>query len=318
MATKFLIVSPPYDERVGGAVVLHKLCSILNGLGYESYLHPYHKRYRLNSNFVKIWFRRLKGRYRHRKGDYGRYAVNPVFDTPVLHVVDDSLLKECVVVYPETVFGNPLNSQRVVRWFLHDPGFHMETVNYEKNELYFKYRTGIKDFHYSGSVVSDIILKVVHCPLEDYNLDDVPSNRKGTAYCLRKGKHKPIQHDLNGSVLIDGKSNSEIAGIFKRVKTFISYDTCTAYSRFAVLCGCQSIIVPDEGVTKEQLRPNPADRYGLAYGFDNVEAESETAHLVKEKILSEERQSVENVKDAVIEINEFFDGLEQSLIKEQQ
>jgi len=311
MATRFLIVSPPYDERVGGAVVLHKLCSILNGLGYESYMHPYHKRYRLsNNNLVRKWFRNMKDRYRHGKGDYGRYGVNPVFDTPVLHVVDDSLLREFVVIYPETVFGNPLNSQRVVRWFLHDPGFHTGRVNYGKNELYFKYRLGIEDFYYSGSVVSTNVLKVVHCPLEDYNLNGVSLDRKGTAYCLRKGKHKPIEHDLNGSVLIDGKSNSEIASIFKRVKTFISYDTYTAYSKFAVLCGCKSIVVPDQGVTKEQWRPNPADRYGLAYGFSNVEAESETAHLMKEHILSEERKSIENVKNAVIEINDFFDGLE--------
>jgi len=309
MATRFLIVSPPYDERVGGAIVLHKLCSILNGLGYESYLHPYHKRYRLdNKNFARKWFRAMKGRYRHWKGDYDRYKVNPAFDTPVMHVVDDSLLRELVVIYPETVFGNPLNAQKVVRWFLHNPGFHTRTINYGKNELYLKTRPGIEDFHSSGSVVSNTVLKVFHCPLEDYNLNDVSLDRKGTAYCLRKGKHKPVQHDLNGSVLIDGKSNSETACIFKRVKTFISYDTYTAYSRFAVLCGCESIVVPDQGVTKQQWHPNPADRYGLAYGFSAVEVEAaaETAHLVKEHILSKERKSVENVKAAVIEINDFF------------
>jgi len=311
MTSKFLIVSPPYDERVGGAIVLHKLCAILNGLGYESYLHPYRKHYGLNNKYsVKTWFRKMKYRYRHWKGVYGRYEVNPVFDTPVLHVVDNSLLRDFVVVYPEIVFGNPLNSQRVVRWFLHNPGFHLGRVNYGKNELYFKYHSGIKEFYSSGSVVSDKLLKVVHCPFEYYNLDDVPLDRKGTAYCLRKGKHKPIQHDLNGSILIDGKSNSEIAGIFKRVKTFVSYDTYTAYSRFAVLCGCESVVVPDPGVTKEQWRPNPADRYGLAYGFSDVEAASETAHLVKEYILFEEKKSIENVKSAIIEINEFFDGLE--------
>jgi len=311
MATKFLIVSPPYDERVGGAVVLHKLCAILNRLGYESYLHPYRKRYGFkNKNSARQWFRTMKDSYRRGKGDHGRYKVNPVFDTPVLHVADDSLLRDFIVVYPEIVFGNPLNSPRVVRWFLHNPGFLTERVNYGKNELYFKYHSGIEDFHSSGSVVSNKLLKVFHCPIEDYNLNDVPLDRKGTAYCLRKGKLKPVQHDLNGSVLIDGKTNAEIASIFKRVKTFISYDTYTAYSIFAVLCGCESIVVPDEGVTKEQWYPDPADRYGLAYGFSDaeVEAAGETAHLVKEHILSDERESVENVKAAVIEINDYFDG----------
>ena len=227
-----------------------------------------------------------------------------------MHVIDNSLLREFVVVYPEIVFGNPLNAQRVVRWFLHNPGFHTGRLNYGKNELYFKCRPAIEDFYSSGSVVSKNILKVFHCPFEDYNLNDVSLDRKGTAYCLKKGKHKPVQHDLNGSVLIDGKSNSEIASIFKRVKTFISYDTYTAYSRFAVLCGCESIVIPDQGVSKEQWHPNPADRYGLAYGFSDVEAASETAHLVKEYLLAKESKSIENVKDAVIEINDFFDGLE--------
>jgi len=307
MATKFLIVSPPYDERVGGAVVSHKLCSILNELGYESYLHPYRKRYGLNNiHFARKWVRNIKDHYRRGKGDYGRYKVNPVYDTPVFHEVDDSSLKEFVVVYPEIVFGNPLNAQRVVRWLLHNPGFHTGSVNYGKNELYFKFSSRIEDFHSSGSVLSKNLLKVVHFPLEYYNLNDLPPDRKGTAYCLRKGKHKPVQHDLNGSVLIDEKSNSEIANIFKRVKTFISYDTYTAYSKFAVLCGCESIVVPDQGVTKEQWQPNPADRYGIAYGFSDVEAARETAHLVKEHMLVEERKSIQNVKDAVIEINDFF------------
>jgi hypothetical protein len=310
MATKFLIVSPQYDDRAGGSIALHKLCAILNGLGYESYLHPYHKRYRLsNYNLVRKWFRNLKDHYRHGKGDYGRYRVNPAFDTPVLHVVNDSLLREFVVIYPETVFGNPLNSQRVVRWILHNPGFHTGRVNYGKNELYFKYHSGIKYFYSSGSVVSNNFLAVLHCPLEDFNLNDVPLDRKGTAYCMKKGKLKPIQHDLTGSVLIDGKSLSEISSIFKQVKTFISYDAYTFYSRLAVLCGCESIVVPDQGVTKEQWYPNPAHRYGLSYGFSDVEAASETAHLVKEQILSEERKSIENVKDAVIEINDYFDDL---------
>ena len=311
MATKFLIVSPPYDERVGGAIVLHKLCSIIRGLGYESYLYPYHRRSRPdNKNFARKWVRNLKNKYRRRKGDYGRYAVNPVYHTPVLHTVDKSFLDESVVIYPEIVSGNPLNSKRVVRWFLHNPGFHTNRVDYGKNELYFKYHSGIKDFYSSGSVLSNHVLKIVHYAHEYYNLNDVPSGRKGTAYCLRKGKYKPIQHDLNGSILIDGKPNAEIAKILKRVKTFVSYDTYTSYSRLAVLCGCESIVVPDEGVTKEQWRPDPADRYGVAYGFSDAEAARETTHLVKEYILFEERNSIENVKNALIEINDYFGCIE--------
>jgi hypothetical protein len=48
MKKKILIFAPYYDDRGGGPVVLHKLCSILNQIGYQSFLHPYFESYILN------------------------------------------------------------------------------------------------------------------------------------------------------------------------------------------------------------------------------------------------------------------------------
>ena len=301
---KFIVVSPPYNEKNGGAIVLHKLCSIINGLGHECYMHPHFKSGKSHKkSFYKSILKSLKAYLLPWRT---KYKTNPALDTPVYSGDFNFSSKDWVVIYPEIVSGNPLNAKNVIRWLLHDPGYHTGDIKYNKNELYFKYHTGFSDFSFPGSVTSSNILKVIHYPLEHYNTKSLPKSRMGTAYCLRKGKHKPLQHDIRNSILIDDKTHKEVASIFKNVKTFISYDTYTAYSTFAVLCGCDSIVIPDDGVDDNEWYPNPADRYGLSYGFSQLDESRKTAHLVKQKVLNEENESINNVKSFIEETEKYF------------
>ena len=302
---KFLVFSPSYDETNGGAIVLHKLCSILNDLGYDACLYPYYETYELNKkNCLKSIQKSLKSfLFPWRK----KYKTNPEFNTPVYKKVNKSSWQEWVVIYPEIVFGNPLGAKNVVRWFLHQPGFHSGTIYYGKNELYFKFNTAIHDFSFQGSVTSTNNLKVIHYPLEYYNTENLPKIRKGVACSLRKRKNKPLQHETENSILIDGKTHKEVAEIFKNVKTFISYDSYTAYSVFAVLCGCDSIVIPEDGVSEEEWYPEQADRNGLSYGFAGLEESRRTAHLVRQHVIKEEKRSVKNVKSFVEEATVFFE-----------
>lgn len=312
MSKKYIIFAPSYLETSGGIVVLHKLCSILNDLGHESYLYPSFETYELNKiKPVYTCLRYIKARL---STIFRPYKTNPAFNTPVWRGKHNDFDDHYIIIYSEIVFGNPLKAKNVVRWLLHQPGFHSGKIYYGQNELYFKFNSAINDFSFPGSVTSSSYLKIIHYPLEYYNMKDIPSNRKGTAYCLRKGKHKKIQHDLKNSILIDGKTNTqgkshkEVSDIFKSVETFISYDTYTAYSIFAVLCGCISIVIPDEGVKKEEWYPNETDRYGLAYGFDEIEIENSklTAPLVKKHIEKEEKNSIDNVRNFVKEVENYF------------
>ncbi len=304
MKKKFLIFSPSYKETSGGVVALHKMCSILNQVGCESYLYPYFDNCEINKrNFWKPFYMIAGNGFKSLiKG----YKTNPVFNTPIYGRKNEGYWDDWVVVYPEIVFGNPLNAKNVVRWFLHQPGYHTGKIYFSSGELYYKFNSAIDNFSFPGSMTSEKHLKVIHYPLELYNMNNISKYRSGTAYCLRKGRDKPIQHDLENSILIDGKSHEEVSEIFKRVKTFISYDSYTAYSLFAVLCGCESIVIPDEGVSEEEWYPNPTDRYGLSYGFSNVERAKVTAHLVKVHVMNEHAKSVDNVKNALLEINEYF------------
>jgi tRNA A-37 threonylcarbamoyl transferase component Bud32 len=300
---KIIIYAPSYSDKVGGTIALHKLCHIINEIGGEAYLYPMFRSVVINKrafgkaiwSIFKDWIRPL----------YKRYKVNPSFNTPVLKSLPKNI-NEYIVIYPEITFGNPLNAKNIVRWLLHNPGFHTNIIHFGTNEFYIKYHHGFDEFTHYKSFSSKNILQIKHYPTELYNLQNTSQKRSGTAYCLRKGVGKKIVHDLRDSILIDGKSHQEIAKIFKSVKCFISYDTNTAFSHLAVLCGCDSVVIPDENVTEENWYPNPKDRYGIAYGFENIEKSQTTKHMLDSEIKNIELTNIEQTKKFIDEINAYF------------
>lgn len=299
------IYAPDYDENSGGSIALHRLCHLINQIdGYSGYLVPrkaevirFHSVRTMLGSLKSAFFITLKGARRLR--------VNKYWDTPVrkkhLHIKDKD-----IVVYPEVTFGNPLGAKNVVRWFLHQPGHFHKEFCFGVNELYFKFNTAICDFKYCYSKTSSNELKVIYYPLDIYNVDQVVK-RDIDSHIVRKGKDKKKIHN-NESVAIDGMSHEEVASILKRSKRFISYDDYTAYSIFAVLCGCESIVVPGVGVKKEEWYPNKSDRYGIAYGTDQVELDwaMRTREKVLEHVRSEHDRSLKCVSDFLIESSEYF------------
>jgi len=294
---RFIIYAPPYNENGGGTIAMHKLCSLLNELGYPAYLYLYFPEFRiqkfLRKNIVEPLIEEAKSAF---KKINKTSALNKHFNTPIYDRRRHPSVNDCIVIYPETISGNPLSAKNIVRWLLYQPGLLQNEVRYGKNELYVKFNSAIRDFYVAGSTTSDQHLKVIHYPLEYYNDKDVSDFREGTAYCIRKGRGKTVAHDLTDSILIDGKSHAEVAKIFKKAKTFISYDPYTAYSIFAVLCGCESIVIPDDGISIDEWYPNIEDRYGISYGFNDFENARKTAHLVKMRVLDEEKKSIDNAK----------------------
>ncbi len=306
LSRRYIIFAPSYSEISGGSIVLHKLCALLNDLGYESYLYPLFNTFELNNvNSIYTCFRYIKSKLLF---SLKKYEINMNFNTPIFKGGMSFITDDDIVIYPEITFGNPLQAKNVVRWLLHQPGFHTGNIYYGKGELYFKFNSAIDDFNYPNSITSEINLKIIHYPLEHYNMENTSFLREGTAYCLRKGKHKKNQHDLEDSILIDDKSHKEVSKIFKKIDTFISYDTYTAYSIFAVLCGCKSIVVPDDNITKEEWYPNDNDRNGIAYGFNNKEIEhaTNTAKLVQSHIIEEEKKNINNIENFIIEVEQYF------------
>ena len=299
--TKYYIYTPSYNPNVGGIVALNNLCDLMRKQGHSAYLVPFKPTF--SGRFARV--KQLRYVVKNILWP-SPFASAADLDTPVRTGNIDDSVGESVVIYPEIVKGNPLKAKRVVRWLLHNPGFHTGEVDYAPGELYFRFATHFKEFNFDGSKTSKSILRVVRFPTNLYNKNSCAAIRTGTAYCVRKGKNKTIEHDLNDSILIDGMEHSDVSAIFKRVKRFISYDSYTGYSKLAVLCGCESIVVPDPEVSIEEWIPNVRDRYGIAYGFDNVDEANSTAQMQIERVMELESESAKNVSDAIEEIESYF------------
>ncbi len=297
---KIIIVSPKYNENSGGVIALHKLCHYINELNGDAYLYPY-----IDGDYDKSFFNKIKDRV---KVFFCDYNTNVNFKTPLIRYLSKKD-KECsIVLYPEIVSGNPLNAKNVVRWFLHNPGYHTGKVKYGRGELYFTYGSFGMDFSLVGSKLINNKLEVTHLFSEYYNMEDVKPKRSGTSYCIRKGKGRPIIHNINDSILIDGLTHKEIALIFKRTEFFISYDLHTAYWWLAILCGCIPIIVPDETYSFDELYPDKSILLGTAYGFSQGEINKarEEIYLAQKMILSKEKKEKKRVEVFLQEIENFF------------
>lgn len=291
---RFFIMACSYNANVGGTVVLHRLCHELNQLGFEAQMIPFRRSFDIRKNNLIISLLKLLKDYLIRRIPY---KTNSNLNTPICKNKINFSDANLVVIYPENISGNPLNARNIVRWLLHHPGYHEGEYLYGLNELYFRYHSGIKIPYDLVASTSSLVLKVVHYPIEFYNKKNLSSDRCGTAYSIRKGAGKRLVHKLTDSILIDGKSHREISEIFKRVETFISYDTRSAYSTFAVLCGCNSVIVPDEGEDIDDWLPSLKDRIGLAYGFDMLEIAKLGHGKLEERVYEEiagNRAVVEN------------------------
>lgn len=300
MARRFIVFADSFNENNGGVIALHRLCDLLNRGGHSARMWPARKP--LPDPAARAAYALQAWRY-YRRAWRRPYRTCPVFDTPLATRED---LPGAIVVYPEIVHGNPLRAQHVVRWLLHKPGWHKGRVEYGPNDRYFFYQKAFDDpvLNPEGG---DNLLKTVWVR-DDIYRPPPGGERHGSAYILRKGKGRPIVHDLKDSLLVDKLSHERLAKVFGRVQTCISYDPYTMYSLYAALCGCVSIVVPEPGVSKEQWYPDPKDRYGLAYGFDDIAHAIETQPLLLPHLKAQETRSNESVSAFVAKCAAYFPG----------
>jgi hypothetical protein len=260
---KYVIWSPGFNINSGGILCLHYLCHLLNEIKHDAYIYYKNKENTKYNNYglnIKIW--------------------------PNHHVDDNT-----IVIYPEIVDHNPLNAKNIVRWLLHKPGFWTGRVNYGSDDLivaHGKHMGGdlydIKDNHVLNIVY---ILKSIY-----FNLN-LPKNN--ICYSIRKGKNYSICHPEH-AICIDGKSHDEISYIFNTCHTFISYDIYSYYSVYAALCGCDSIVIPESNISKQQWKPDIKDTYGLAYGFDDIEYARSTRDLLVNEINNRNISDMDTVR----------------------
>ncbi|TDH34310.1 hypothetical protein E2A64_16700 [Pseudohoeflea suaedae] len=296
VARKIAVVTPQYSNLSGGIIALHKLADVMHRQGIAAFLLP--DRLLPESD---MW-QAAKTRYLRR------FRTNPAYRSQTLFRVPD-LDDTWIVVYPGTIAGNPLKAMNVVRWHLNAPRELDPWGHFGPGELYFRFKVQpVVNRLAEGSRLSTRKLAVNDYPLHLYNDQGQAVRRTGTAYCRRKGGGRDLPAEAADWILIDGKSHEEVSAIFKSVERFVSYDTRTAYLKFAALCGCDAVVEPQEGLTEEQWKPDPALRYGVAYGLDRLDWARSTRHLLPLQISEDMARQEANVLECVAEMNAFFDA----------
>ena len=299
---KFVIVTP--RQKWGGAIALHVLYQNLINSGHDATIfytevYSYKKSLLKRINYWRKWLLYCLRDYKEQKKESYDWPIKKVRRKYIPFVSKDT-----IVVYPDTVYGNPLNAKKVVRYFLYYNRFPNDEDAYGKNDLFFCYRKQFNDWKLNPKGYE------LHTPYFDLDLYKRTNfgERKGTCYIIRKGKHREDLPKSFDGPIIDDMSEERKVEIFNECEKCISYDTQTAYSGIAAMCGCLSIVVPEKGKQRSDYLSNGEFGYGRAYGFDKEEITfaKQTSHLVEESYRSSNKKGKESVDQFIKLCEEYF------------
>jgi hypothetical protein len=264
---KFVIYTYDYNPGVGGIKVMHKLCDMLNNNGFEAYLMPIN----VQADFYTC-------------ADY---------NTPLITQEVYDNLDQAVVIYPEGIHGNPLNAKNIVRWIL-GPFDQQAAETYSKSDLVYWYM----DYYYNeylGQKENQLFLSEFHSDI----FTNVGYDRIGSCYTIRKANPTTLIHPEE-SYFIPFEAAGDLIGLaelFNKTKKFYCYDNYTFLYVQAAMCGCVSIVVPDGTKTKEEwLNGSQLNKYGIAYGEDDIPRALETLPLMFKEI---EQTKLEMAKQVI-------------------
>lgn len=291
----FVIYTPIYDENIGGIIVLHKLCATLNTMGIKAKL--WH-----SINPVKICsFKTFRKKIRYKIKSF--FSPKKLRSPYHLDIAIQKELENAIVIYPEIIDGNPLQAQNIVRWLLYIPGAHTGKINYGHDELFFFYNPQFINEDFKFNVSGQLTITE---NMKDIYRQTNFGQRKGTCFMIRKGNKRKLDYHPENALQVDGLSHQELSRIFNEYEYFISYDLYTMYSSYAAICGCKSIVVPEEGKTVEEIKQEQKTRPGVAYGRENIDyALSTRNQLLQDRILIEYKEE-QSVKDFVDKCYEYF------------
>lgn len=267
----FYIWTPGFNSLSGGIMSLHRLAHHLCELGHESFL--------ITDTKNPEWLGSL----------HDGYNMNP----------------EGIAIYPEITVGNPYGLKKVIRWILNTPGVIGGDGVYGETDLVYKYAP-----YYTVPNESQVkgILTVMNDNRSKFI--DLKQHISGKqCYIIRKGYYKTHdKHEIN-SINIDDYhikgGDDYLIKVFNECETFISYDHNTYISTQAAMCGCISIVIPDEKTSSENWKNTfPYFKYGIAYGNnpEEIEYALTTQDLLREQIKELENNSINQIKQVLKDI----------------
>ena len=314
---KYVIVSP--RQKGGGSIALHVLCKILLEQGIDAKILYTDVFVYRKGHHIRFWLKWLW------------YTVTDIWKDIYVHCIGEEKIKDIskfegyinvpvknckrkylpivnrntVVVYPEIIYGNFLNAKNVVRWLLYYNRYRdFGGTPYGEHDLFFCYRDVFNDESLNPSQRK---LCLSYYDLETYRQVNF-GNREGKCYVVRKGiKRNDLPEKFDG-VVVDDMSEIEKVKIFNECEYCICYDTQTAYSTIAALCGCISIVVPEPGKVRKDYRKDEDSGYGEAFGFteEEIKYAIETRSEIKKMYEESNQLGKESVIEFVKECENYF------------
>eukprot|EP01037_Dinobryon_pediforme_P017965 gene17965-18200_t len=258
-----IINCPPFDEQSGGCMVLHYLAHRLRTKGVQAYVFPLLEEPIDGSS---VWLRHRQRSDILKKYQSGEipFKFHPALYTPMAPL---SAFLRGIVLYPEIVSGDPLAMRRVARWILFTPRGHgvgeMFEAPIQREEVFYFQAPFIE---HQPWIPRDNRLRL-QWYREDIFHDPGDVERPHVCRMVRKGTSTAdvTLPGASDAIILDGKSNGEIADIFQRSRLFYCHDPYTMYCDYAAICGCLPIVIPQPDLSLEDWRPEE-DRRGIAYG----------------------------------------------------
>lgn len=322
---KFVIVSD--RQKWGGMIVLHRIAEILNELGYDARIFytdigrplgisrfPMTICKMISSinwglytikDIIFDIFTKLIGENNTAKYFstlYNGYCYKPVEIKKRKYL--PFINKDTIVIYPDIIWGNPLRAEKIVRYYMYYNRFPDDENATQPNDLIYCYRKIFNDYKLNPKCN---MMQVSYFDLKLYKKTNY-GERKGNCYIIRKGeKRDDLPQNFDG-VIIDDLTEPQKVEVFNRCEMCICYDTQTAYSSIAAMCGCLSVIIPEKGKTRDDYLTAGERKPGVAYGFDPKEIEyaKKTVHEIYDIYDKSNRCAVEEVKRFVSMCSNYF------------
>ena len=204
------VICAPQGGGSAGVRVLYALCDELRRRGCSAAIYPY-----------------------GRKARRSRCADTVTSVTPEMREND-------IVVYSETVWGNPLGFRNVVRWVLNVPGRFGGERSYHQGELVVAWLRQYADV--------DLTLRL---DLVDRTLFYDDGGKKTTdAVFVYKGGRVRRTPELAGLPVITmtwPKTREELGALLRRTRVLFSHDANTSLVEEAEACGAKVKIVTKNG-----------------------------------------------------------------------
>lgn len=303
MELKYIIVSPRNSS--GGAKVLLNLYNIMDDLGLDVQMCLLDKVPTYKKNYFGYMFKFylwtfvdvIKDKIQYSKMANDDYKNVRKKRVPILD-------KNTIVIYPDVVYGNPLNGEKNIRYLLYYNRFSNDA--YSERDMFVCYRQQFNDIALNPNGLE---LCIPYFDLNLYRRENY-GKREGTCYIIRKGKNRTDIPQIDEKLIIDNWPEDEKVKMFNSCEYCVSYDTETAYSTIAALCGCISIVMPEKGKTRsDYIKPNE-NKYGVAYGLEEKELlyAKETSNLIYDNILRGNQRGKQKVKEFIKIVNDYFDN----------